>query len=715
MTEIYLELLQKFRGDPRVNALFPSTEKAQQIVQRHAKQWQDYISIMKFHDLPIPASDYDRAWIFHLTTRSDHKRRKGSGVPVMVVEINSISGQLLIARSSMTVERLLSLKSDPWAFMNHVHKHVSREKGTVDSLHAFNRLAISIAAGQFAKRMRSMVDPLNMQRGTANTLYDVGKTIAQNFLEDMVGVAIREINALIDQDALRFASALTRDREFDHLKNNLDIYNHIVAVPAKEARVNRMNGLSFMARTRHLFLSNMHKVPYDALWAPIDAGASPVKTFAQWAGVSPGTIRNIMALPDLPPLGMELPSVAQYLEKITPNRWPKNPAEFAMFSICQKTAAIYAATFGGDAPDILRQWVKESGPRASWKRIAFRRQRKQIAKILKTPRITNLLGYKPVDANPDTFVPDLNFIRTVIDRPKIWKIVLERYQSELKDIQDMKRDVSTRVIKAAAVLEFNKRGLEIADARLFDVLAEAAGQVMWDKPPPSEQLEASSYWHSPRIRFSQRFNALSQGDLKWHSMLAGPVALENGVVAHPLESSAALREEVDAMQHCVWSYAHSCLEDGYHIFSLRDKDGKRLSTLNLVDKTLADGSRHVSDIQNKAWDNRTPSADALKAAQLLVERINDKKIDLQWDMVDQARASYKAQKINLSIGYDVHNPAIRQSVYELYGPCLPRRVHRLSQGLFDQYAQATQLPVLVEALIARKPHVFLPIAPITPQ
>lgn len=102
----------------------------------------------------------------------------------------------------------------------------------------------------------------------------------------------------------------------------------------------------------------------------------------------------------------------------------------------------------------------------------------------------------------------------------------------------------------------------------------------------------------------------------WSPVLAAPMTVDEHVV-HELASGEALREDGYLMKHCIGGYAQLCEEKGSRIFSLRDADGRRLSTFQIH---YLKGAWHV--LQHRAKTNCAPPAALVRVAAAFVERLN---------------------------------------------------------------------------------------------
>uniref|UniRef100_E6QBC9 Uncharacterized protein n=1 Tax=mine drainage metagenome TaxID=410659 RepID=E6QBC9_9ZZZZ len=154
---------------------------------------------------------------------------------------------------------------------------------------------------------------------------------------------------------------------------------------------------------------------------------------------------------------------------------------------------------------------------------------------------------------------------------------------------------------------------------------------------------SQQYWHRHRPRQAENiFYQATHRSLSWKPIVAAVTSLQGGVGACcslqvlqggctmqgwqfvELTSSEALREEGDAMQHCVAGYDGDCHRGRSHIFSVRDAKGSRVSTLELCQKQKTrKGIPQYVIAQNRGVQNATVSASCRKAAEQFLKVVND--------------------------------------------------------------------------------------------
>jgi len=157
------------------------------------------------------------------------------------------------------------------------------------------------------------------------------------------------------------------------------------------------------------------------------------------------------------------------------------------------------------------------------------------------------------------------------------------------------------------------------------------------------------------------------------------------------------------MAHCVWSYSHNCMANSYHIFSVRDQNGHRLTTLTVQD-FFEGKARKIKLIEHKGHHNAAPTGVATKAADQLLAMVNDgkDKLKISWQAIDESKAEFLAQQVDNSVGYDFRNPEQRERVFELYEPCLSRKILRKSHRTFDGFFSALDLSGHIEQFLASR-------------
>ena len=159
-----------------------------------------------------------------------------------------------------------------------------------------------------------------------------------------------------------------------------------------------------------------------------------------------------------------------------------------------------------------------------------------------------------------------------------------------------------------------------------------------DMKSPAKRKEAvlswanrsQQYWHRHRPPELNIFQISPRTDFRWKPIMDHDVSMEGGWQFVELTNSEALREEGDAMQHCVAGYDGDCHRGQSHIFSVRNAKGVRISTLELRPKRSCrrqPGTRkgywQYAIAQHRGVQNAAVSASCKTAAERFLKQVND--------------------------------------------------------------------------------------------
>lgn len=253
--------------------------------------------------------------------------------------------------------------------------------------------------------------------------------------------------------------------------------------------------------------------------------------------------------------------------------------------------------------------------------------------------------------------------------------LVKSYKTNLNNINDLKHDVKKKILEPLV-----ERALQSVSNSVSHAIREKAVEVLntklWAMALPNEQRSASHYWHAPNARMAQKYNVLiGKEKVEWGALMPQAVTdLPHGFSVHCLNSEALLLEETLEMDHCVWSYVDKCIGNNYHIFSIRDKDGKHATTLTLHAIPYAEGEEPFKIFHHLGYKNRHAAGSEQEAAQELLRRLNKGEIKPDWDKMErqrkQAREAWEAKKM------DPMDDAMFQRVLDLYKPCLPKALRK---------------------------------------
>ena len=160
-----------------------------------------------------------------------------------------------------------------------------------------------------------------------------------------------------------------------------------------------------------------------------------------------------------------------------------------------------------------------------------------------------------------------------------------------------------------------------------------------------KQIRASLRWHELQLMppieedAAEEENSAANASARldyWPAPLTGPIKLDR-LTAHFLTTTAQLRDEGMRMEHCVGSYTGQCLFNGANIVSLRNDDGRSVSTAEL--RMVGHSKRLTLEVvQHKAQRNSSPSAQAEKALAQLLSKLNTNAMQLRLqEMLEQLR------------------------------------------------------------------------------
>ena len=155
-----------------------------------------------------------------------------------------------------------------------------------------------------------------------------------------------------------------------------------------------------------------------------------------------------------------------------------------------------------------------------------------------------------------------------------------------------------------------------------------------DMKSPAKRKEAvlawanrsQQYWHRHRPQEENIFQISPRPALSWKPILDTPFRMDvSGLQWQFVEltSSMALREEGDAMQHCVAGYDGDCHRGQSHIFSVRNAKGQRVSTLELCPSKKTRKFGHGYSIkQNRGAQNAVVTTACRMAANQFLTMVN---------------------------------------------------------------------------------------------
>jgi len=441
-------------------------------------------------------------------------------------------------------------------------------------------------------------------------------------------------------------------------------------------------------------------------WDRVDMGHSPYQIIADKTDVPKSTIQRVIRKCKWAVKDERIGYLAYKLQFIDPQYWPYSNKERQFFEEVVDIAEAYKRAFPkGDRNqiDITKKWIKDNPNTRrddgdySWKALALKIMRPDLI-----PLVQKNNGNDDIPTNED--------IEKYLDHKGINEAV-SSYKRRVSNIGDMRKDVQRTIINPVILLSLQKQGYQVANQSLLSSLSDTILENMYEKTLPSEQIAASTYWHSPQVDIKRRFQSAvlnaDSGYKEWEGLLGDkPYEIEDGIFIHPLNSNTALEEESDAMtspdkrmRFCIWSYGSNHFTANYHMMSIRDKDGHRLCSLT-VQHYMHEGKRKIKFSQNKAIDNTDPCEIGKRVADTLIEKVNEGEIKPNWQAIDAVRADYNINQMQNAIGYDFNDETQRQSVYDVYRPCLPKTIVKASAGQFEGLEKALKVDDAIKQFLS---------------
>ena len=132
----------------------------------------------------------------------------------------------------------------------------------------------------------------------------------------------------------------------------------------------------------------------------------------------------------------------------------------------------------------------------------------------------------------------------VVRSTRFFEACFKNYESDLANIGHMKSDLRMKLLRAAIILGLETREAVVTSPGAIKPLEDTVAHAMWLDMPPSEQIAASGYWHSPRVNFRERFQSIAYSanqSWQWATLFSEPLTLQSGVELHPLNSTTMLR------------------------------------------------------------------------------------------------------------------------------------------------------------------------------
>lgn len=573
--EVYKELVRRelISNEPSTFMKGELTKNFPKLKESLA-EWQDILQyrVVELSENP----DYERALVLVMQARSRHKKQKQSSSILGGIVAKKRNGEIEIRYGSFKTKFFNDLFYRARQARELTAEHVS-DMLAKSSTSIFNKTNIVksipdfktdleegiVYAPRFWRQQQTrFMKRLSLNKRFSSTIsYIIG-----NVIEEVASKRLLQAFADFEQRSViaNDADWILSSKDAFNL-DMLTIYNHLQQAPNEQSKEFRKGALSVLqTRPAGYFLYS------TTVWEGINQGLSPFKAIANFLQVREATVKRIYKNSDWIDGENHIKKYAPYLDVIDPQFWPENNDQFTMFRTAVDMAEIYEKTFDKESKETLKSWIKihkklkTLGGGFSWN---------DMVKSILKPQIERVILDK-YGACGD--IPD-----TVRQEPghNIFKKSFEQFKRDITDIDHMKADIRKRLMQPMALIALENRGIRVSDANVLDGILAQISMKLYEGMTPSDQIKASSYWHSPHVDVQRRFNSAvmnSGGGYKeWEPLFEGEYwEAKNGVRFYPLVSAEALRNEGQAMSHCVGSYASSCMTNNYHIMSLVDKAGK---------------------------------------------------------------------------------------------------------------------------------------------
>ena len=317
-----------------------------------------------------------------------------------------------------------------------------------------------------------------------------------------------------------------------------------------------------------------------------------------------------------------------------------------------------------------------------------------------------------------------------------WRLVDRIEQTDKNNVRDAMNFLARKLLVPAIINqdEFlftrhcwvgNKTGVESLFYKILDQAIDAIRKHF----RIGELLDWSDRYHRNIARYEDRLDIVTV-HREWPGML-GTIDLGNGCVARELTSSAALKAQGRAENHCVGGYMSTILNSKDHsrdravmIFSL-EQNGEIMGTAEIIcsitysgkssrhddsgksskSDDLGKSSRHDEKYlyalvgQNNARGNTKPSGMAQNLAKQVAVRLQETEIDVFLTYLDGLHEAREEQdRISgleyhiAECGLDPHNRAHLEIVWENLKPALPKRFRKNDLDAFIKYGLAGKPP-----------------------
>jgi hypothetical protein len=641
------------------------------VFMRRLEHWSlDFI----FERHRFPNRPYDNVWVFQPVFRDEKKKKEfhARQVRTFILAVNSRTLAVRILSKQLNSKHFQFLKKP-----DAVEKIANNPAGSGFSLagspdELMNSMLRAIEQGtdKVGHRLSAgMKHVYGFNRAKKRQLYALVRGELGSWIHDRINAIADGFRAMIDREILEFARNFADKTNGYSRQTPLDIYNHLVAAPTSHLRKFRCSALTTLKPSGCLFDRD------KTLWTAIDTGLPVHDALTKKLSIKRATVRHLLWPTSCPGAFFDekqIEKYASYLDAIDTSLWPQSDSEARYFMLMADFAVAYGKVVLHEPERVMCGLAKALDRKEAdcWKGLFYQRLHRQYA-LLRKAR-----------SRPST-IKD--------------KDILRQAEHDLLGIEDMRFDVQRRVLMPLLLTEFERQGFEVLSLVTLTNLAFEASRKFWSFARPSEQVSASFYWHSERVKFQDRIQSIAYAppNAHWKSLVNEPYDEikigDRKVVFVPLTSDSALREEGKAMNHCVGTYAINSLRDGYHVFSIRDEKDRRAATFCCKDIPPKNGKPQIAFVQCASHNDSAAPEWTVQAYTAFMKRVNTGELKIDWASILDSKAFFLAKEVHMTVGYDFHDEEQCRRMHTIFGPIFPRKIRSAAHN--DPAALAALLGV----------------------
>lgn len=571
-------------------------------VKDEFKAWQDIIQFR--HATLSEESQHGYKEVFLVVGKArthESKKRTNKHIPVFVIgvypdmSVSAMAGVVksgffnidpfpdqngmvsLLEQKDLYVERPSQI-GEFLKIPQHVRKNFSQDTNRLGNI---TRAVVRVGRFKNDKKVLAKIESI-----ASSSAYEV--------LTEEMDVFFEKFKKGYVQSEYEFAERFVSEIAKAQFYTPIQIYNHILCAGDRQKRDFRKGAILAIADAakdweRAPFLFGVKK-----FWKVIDSGKSPFKAAAGYFEIKESTAKKIYKSQPWLSKKENIAKYSPYLDVLDFSRWPENDqgtqteiGDAAFFVMLVEAAEIYGRIFVRDPKEVLKNWTSQFWRESNntWSGMARCVLRKNYDNVF------NLLSEGNIDsrkrdhrsANLVQIFNEISRTKKCHNNPKdlerqlqeefsahskLVSAVLEDFKRVLKEIEDMKSDISRRIVKPGILLALTAEGFRVTEFSVLKDIEEKIWPNLWGRMFPSDQIAASSYWHSPAVAINRRRKAVLMSNVEseyseWPPLFDNPVKVNEGVVAVSLNTVEKLTAEGEAMNHCVWSYGPNCFEYNY--------------------------------------------------------------------------------------------------------------------------------------------------------